>query len=214
MAQLEIVKKVKNAILYKDAKGELFVRIDNVRLSYPFVGSPSKDEDDNGNEKKNWRCVGMLPKSTHTDAKNLLKEVILDIIKKNDAKVPTSNWFLKDGDEADDENMHGHFLVSAADSKKRPKVRDERGIIMDEVDEIDQKFYGGCWAHLLIRPWYFSGKANNGKTYPKRVPANLVGVFFHKNDTPFGNGSIDDEDIWEGVKRDEDDGMDDDDSGL
>ena len=214
MAQLEIVKKVKNAILYKDQKGEFFVRIDNVRLSYPFIGSPSKDEDDNGNEKKNWRAVGMLPKATHTDAKNLLKEVITDLMKKNDAKVPTSNWFLKDDDEADDENMHGHFLVSAADSKKRPKVRDERGIIMDEVDEIDQKFYGGCWAHLLIRPWYFSGKANNGKTYPKRVPANLVGVFFHKNDAPFGQGSIDDEDIWEGVKRDDDDGMDDDDSGL
>jgi hypothetical protein len=52
MAALETVKTVKNAVLYKDASGQLLIRLDNVRLSYPFVGTPSDDEDDNGNKSK------------------------------------------------------------------------------------------------------------------------------------------------------------------
>lgn len=212
MAQMEIVKKVKNAILYKDAKGERFLRIDGIRMSYPFVGTPGEDEDENGNKKKNWRVVAMLPKDTHDEAKELVEKVIQAILKDNDnAKVKQDCLCLKDGDDSEDENMHGHWLVSAADSRKRPKVRDERGIIMDNIDEIDNKFIGGHWAHVFIRPWYFNGKAKNGKTYPKRVPANLVAISYYKKDTPFGSGNIDDEDVWEGVERDDSYGMSDDD---
>lgn len=215
MSQLTLVKEVKNGAVMKDAKGEIFFRIDRVRLSYPFLGTPSEDEDDNGNKKKSWRTVCMLKKSTHTEIKDELKAHIQKLIKDNEAKVPADKWFLTNGDDKEDEAMHGHFLVTASDSKKRPKVRDHKGQIMDDLEEIDDLFYGGCHASVLIRPWFFAGKAkDSSKTYPKRVSANLVGVmrWLSKEDEAFGSGRIDDDGAWGSTENevDNDDGMDDD----
>jgi len=215
MSQLTVVKEYKNGAMMKDAKGEVYFRVDKIRASYPFVGTPSKDEGEDGSERSNWRIVGMLPKATHTEIKDAMKQHILQLQKDNDAKVPADKWYLKNGDDSEDEAMHGHFLLSAADSKKRPKVRDRKGQVMDDIQKIDDTFYGGCWVSLLIRPWFFNGTARSStKKFPKRVSANLVGVMFYKDDTPFGSGRIDDDGAWGDTASDEDDGMDDGDDGL
>lgn len=209
MAQLEIVKQVSNCILYKDEKGQRFLRIDNVRLSYPFVGTPSSDEDDEGNKRPKWRLSAMLPKETHDAAKQLIEQVIQKIIKENDAKVSRDRWFLTDGDDKEAEEMQGHWLISASDGKVRPRCRDRKSHVMDDITKIDDTFYGGCWASVLIRPWYFDGKTKvSTKVYPKRVSAGLSGVMFMRDDKPFGSGRIDDSDAWGGVVDDDDnDGM-------
>lgn len=208
MAQLEIVKKVSNAILYKDASGQPFIRLDNVRLSFPFVGTPSEDENDDGQKQLKYRVVAMLPKETHVAAKDLCKEVIQKLIKENDAKVPTDKWFLSNGDDKEQDEMQGHWLVSASDGKIRPRARDRKGQLIDDVDKIDETFYGGCWASVLIRPWFFSGKAkNSSKTYPKRVSAGLSAVMFLRDDKPFGSGRVDDTDAWDDLMDGNDDGM-------
>lgn len=214
MTKLTLIKEVKNAKLYNDESGNPLIRIDNVRFSYPFVGTPSEDENDNGEKQKRWRIVAMLPKTTHVEAKNLCKEVIQALISKNEAKVPLDKWFLADGDSKEDAHMEGHWLVNAADPKNRPKARDQKGQVMDDIGKIDDKFYGGCWGHVLIRPWFFAGKAKNSpKTFPKRVSAGLNAVVFWKDDAPFGSGRIDDEDAWDGLPKGDDSsgGMDDED---
>lgn len=197
MAALTLVKEVKNAKLYKDAGGQPLIRIDGVRLSYPFLGTPSEDENDDGEKVKKWRVVGMMPKDTHQAAHDLIVSEIEKIIKANEAKVPKDKWFLADGDDKEGEEMADHWLVTASDGKIRPKCRDRKGQVIDDIDKIDEMFYGGCWGHLLIRPWFFGGKAkNSAKTYPKRVAAGLNGVVFFKDDKPFGSGRIDDEEAW------------------
>jgi len=206
MAKLSVVKQVKNATLYQDEGGNPFIRIDEVRASYPFLGTPSTDENDNGDKQKKWRIVLMLPKKTHVAAKDLVVEVIQRLMKEN-SSVPKDRWFIKNGDESDDENMHDHWLISASDGKYRPKCRDVNGQVMDDIDEIDGTFYGGCWVHGLIRPWFFDGKSKNSKKpLPKRVCAGISSVVFHEDDKPFGSGRIDDDDVWGN-----DDGMGDDD---
>lgn len=214
MSALETVKKVKNAVLLKDSTGQLFIRLDNCRFSYPFVGTKSEDKDEEtGKVRSNWRLTAMMPKTTHKEAKDLCKEVIQKLIADNESKVPGDKWFLTDGDEKEAEEMNGHFLISASDGKVPPKVRDRKGnqIERDEagVKKIDEMFYGGCWGSVLIRPWFFNGKAKgNPKTFPKRVSAGLVGVLFQKDDTPFGSGRVDETDAWAGaVAEGDDDGM-------
>lgn len=212
MANLTLVKKVKNAVLYHDAKGEPLIRLDCVRLSYPYVGTPSDEENDDGVKTKKWRVVAMLPKATHEAAKMLVEEEINKLIKKNESKVPKDKWFLTDGDEKEDETAEGHWLVAASDGKIRPKARDRQGNVMDDIDKIDETFYGGCWGHVLIRPWFFAGKSKKStKSYPKRVSAGLNAVVFFKDDKPFGSGRVDDGDAWDDAPVSEDDGMDDDD---
>lgn len=214
MSALTLVKKVKNAILYKDANDQYLIRLDGVRLSYPFVGTPSEEENDDGVKSKKWRVVAMLPKDTHEEAKALVEQVIRKLIKDNEAKVPGDKWFLTDGDEKEDEHAEGHWLVSASDGKIRPTARDQRGHVMDDIDAIDDKFYGGAWAHVLIRPWFFSGKTKKStKTYPKRVSAGLNGIVFFKDDKPFGSGRIDDSDAWGGLPEGGDDDFNDDEDG-
>lgn len=83
-----IVKKVANAVLYSDGT----IRIDNVRFSYPHIDAPYESEDDNGDKKSSYSITGMMPKATHTEAKNLLKEVTQGLLTKNDVKVGTGFW--------------------------------------------------------------------------------------------------------------------------
>lgn len=202
MARLELVKKVKNGALYQDENGNPYLRMEGCRASYPFLGTPSADENDNGDTSKKWRIVFMLPKKTHAEVKELIVDQINKLIKTN-AQVPKDRWCIKNGDDMEDENMHGHWLVSASDGRYRPKVRDEDNQIMDDIDEIDSKFYGGCWVHGLIRLWFFDGKSKSSKKpLPKRVCAGLNSVVFFEDDKPFGSGRVDDGDVWG-----DDDGM-------
>jgi len=197
MAKLSPVKHVENATLYQDQDGNPYIRIDAVRASYPYLGTPSEDENDNGDKTKKWRIVGMLPKKTHGEAKELVVEIIQRLMKEAGASVPKDRWFIKNGDDSDDENMHGHWLIAASDGKYRPKCRDENGQVIDDITEIDDTFYGGCWVNLLIRPWYFDGKSRNSKKpLPKRLCAGINSVVFVKDDKPFGAGRVDDDDVW------------------
>lgn len=219
MAALTELKRVKHAVLYEDPSSKTkCILLENVRLSYPFVGTPGEDEDDNGNTKSAYRLVAMLPKSTHTDAKEMVKALIKELMAANDVKVPTEMWFLADGDAEKYEDkkyeaFHGHWLVSAKDAQRRPTARNRKGEVMDDIKKIDDTFFGGVWANVMIRPWYFSGKTkSSAKTYPKRVLAGLQSLQHHHDDKPFGNGRIDDSDVY-GAVDGAGDGMDDDDDG-
>lgn len=220
MAALKEIKRVKNAIMFQDeASGVKTILLQNVRLSFPFVGKPGVDENETGEKKESWRLMAMLPKATHEEAKNLVKELILELMTKNEVKVPKENWCLTDGDsdkysEKKYEDMHGHFLVSAKDGQRRPTVRNQKAEVVDDIAKIDNMIYGGCWAHVMIRPWYFNGTTKNSKkTYPKRMLAGLNSLQFVKDDKPFGQGRIDDSDVYSSVDG-AGNGMDDDDDGI
>lgn len=223
MSAMEIVKKVKHATLMKDASGQEFIRIDCVRFSFPFFGEKRTTTDEKtGKTRSSWQGVAMLDKNTHKEAKALIVEVIEKLIAKNEAKVPKDKWFITNGDDKEGEEMQGQFLVSFAEGKNPPAIRDNRGQKMERdeagMEKIDDMFFGGSWGHILIRPWYFNGVAKgDSQKYPKRISAGFAGAFFWKNDTPFGAGRIDDTDAWGGVPTegaDGDDGMGGDDDDI
>jgi len=210
--ELTLVKEVPNMKLYKDKNGNRHFRLEGVRLSYPFFGTPGKNENDNGEEQLKYSCKAMLPKETHQEAYDLLQQVCQKMQSENEVKIRREHLFISDGDDGEKEEMHGHWVVSIS-SYRRPRVRNRRGQVMDDIAAIDDMFYGGCWAHLLFSPWYFNGKSKKStKTYPKRICGDLESAFFMKDDEAFGNGRIDDRDAWEGVVEDDGgDGMGDDD---
>lgn len=212
MAEMKEIKRVKNAILYHDKNDQPLIRIDKCRLSYAFIGTPSDEENDEGVKSKRWRSNFLLPKKTHKEAHALVEKVIEDLIAENKAKVGADKRFLSDGDEKEDEHSQDHWIIVAADGKIRPKARNRRGEVMDDVDAIDKMFYSGAWAHVLIRPWFFAGKTKSStKTFPKRVSAGLNGVVFFEDDTPFGSGRIDDSDAWDDLPESDQAGDDDED---
>lgn len=212
MAERTILTKVTNAVLYSDGA----IRIDNGRCSYPHIGTPMKNERDNGNSALTFGVDLMLPKATHTAAKDLVKQCIEKLLREKDDKVGQSFWFLKDGDKlADDaaengkdrEILRGHWIIRAADTR-RPSARNRKGDVLTP-EQADNEFYGGMWGNILIRPWHFNGKGKDGKTYPKRVGANFLAIQKIRDDKAFGEGRISDEGVFESVE-DGDDGFEDD----
>lgn len=218
MARLELLKTVKNAKLFTDGTQKL-VLIEKVRISFPAIGRMKEETGDDGNITRKFKASAMLPFETHEEAKNLFNEVVSDLLKVNEAKVDPANRCIKShGDEAEREEYIGHWVISASETR-RPAARDEKGrlyldpkMVVDGSDteaalnQIDEVFYGGVWVNILLRPWYFSGKVKGkAKTYPKRICSGLTAIQFYKDDTPFGNGRIDDADVW-GSADDEDDG--------
>lgn len=237
MAALKETGKGKNFVLYTDGENDL-VLLKNVRFSFPHYGAKHRQEDkETGKVRNTWGGVAMLPKKTHEVARDELAGIIKRLLEKNEAKVPADKRFLKDGDdeEADiPEEYKGHWTVSFSESADpgksgrapvRPPVRNEFGKLMIDperghdadyvrqaVEAIDEKFYGGCWGNVLVRPWYFNGKANNGETYPKRILCGYAGVQLIKtpagcDDKPFGNGRIDSSGAAWDTSDDDDDGL-------
>lgn len=196
MAALETIKTGKNFIVYKSGDQKL-IKIEGVRFSYPHFGVKKVDESDDGSKKESWGGVAMLPKATHVEAKDAFKELMDELMAANEVKIPPEYRCIKNGDDKEDENMAGHWLITFNDSQRRPAVRDQKGGLMIDEHAIDEKLYGGCWGSVLLRPWYFNGKAKNStKTFPKRICCGFTGVQFLKDDKPFGNGRIDDSEAW------------------
>lgn len=196
MASLEKIKQGPNFIVYKSGDQKL-IKIENVRFSYPHFGAKRVDEDENGNKKENWGGVALLSKEEHVDAKKAFDELMKDLMVANEVKIPAEFRCLKDGDERDDEHAQGHWTISFSDSNRRPAVRDQRAALMTDETAIDDKFYGGCYGSVLLRPWYFNGQAKGkSKSYPKRICCGFTGVQFLRDGEPFGNGRINDDDAW------------------
>lgn len=226
MAALILLKEVENAKLFQDGKdGPKLVYIENVRLSFPAIGHMKEDEDENGNTRKAYKGVPMLPKATHVEAKNLFVEVMNELMATNEVKIPPEYRCIKNGDDTDREEYQGHWVISCSESR-RPAARDRKGNLYldpkkitdgDEVeavlDKIDEIFHGGVYVNILIRPWYFNGTTKKStKKFPKRICAGLTGIQFYKDGPSFGQGRIDDSGVWGSV--DGDNGDDDGDDGL
>jgi CBS domain-containing protein len=96
--------------------------------------------------------------------------------------------FLRNGDTMGRAEFKGMYVLSASESN-RPHLRDRRAAKV-EPENADQMFYGGCWANVLVRPWW-----QNHQKYGKRVNAGLAAVQFLRDDEPFGEGRISDDDV-------------------
>lgn len=220
MAALVKHKEGKNFIVYKSGEDYL-IKIENVRFSYPHFGARQEQENESGTKELSWGGVAMLPKETHEEAKAQFDKILTHLLKKNGtttngvtvpAKVEPQNRCVKDGDDKEDPNMGGHWLITfkEKDASRRPGVRTAQGGVMTDEAKIDEMFFGGVYGSVLLRPWYFNGKSKKAnKTYPKRLCCGFTGVQFLRTGEAFGQGRIDDTEAWGGAT--EGDGMDDDD---
>lgn len=183
-----IIRKLKNG---SEVIGALYeggiIKILNVRASYPHLDKPYAGDD--GGEPK-FSIVGLADKGTHQSVKEACVEVIEDLKKANkNAKVAKDKLFIKNGDDSDKEEYEGMWTISARETK-RPKVRDGNGDLL-EVDEIADTIYAGCYVDIIIRPWF------QDNAFGKRCNANLLSVKFRADGEQFGEGRIDDDELWD-----------------
>lgn len=185
-------------ILYSD--GTIFVEW--VRFSYPHVVNPkafandSDDDDDDGerrkSSKKTFSVTGMLGKRTHAAAIELIEGRIAKMLKEHKIKkLKADKLFLRDGDQAEQEEYEDHMTISAREVN-RPPLRNVDGSKLDMTNKkhralADRLFVGGHWGSLLIRPWFQNNK------WGKRINAGLASAQFLMTDETFGEGRLSEE---------------------
>lgn len=208
-----ITKRVVNAVLFSDGT----IRVDNLRFSYPYVGKPRKNVDDNGVESEAYQNTGLANKKTHREAKDLIVSEMNRLLKEHKIeKLAANKKFIKDGDQMDRPENEGMWVISAREqnppglrgNKKDPETGKPVRLTPAQAMKM---FYGGCWGSMVIRPWFQSNK------YGKRLNAGLVAVQFLKDDEPFGEGRISDDDVddsFEATETDDAGGREDDDDSL
>lgn len=226
----ETRKAVERKILRKvDGVGAVFsdgaIRLDNVRLSYPWVGKPQKNTSDTGVETYSYGLTAMLPKPTHREAMKMCDEAIKALEKQMTAKgkgkagapfkYQAARKFIKNGDAKDEDGQfingkdnpeyREHWLVNAR-SPDQPQLRGNgidpnTGKVQRLTPEQAQKmFYGGCFATVLIRPW------PQDNQYGIRANAELLAVQFRSKGEAFGGARrLDEDDIDDSLEAVNDD---------
>lgn len=223
MASLKLLKSGKNFKVFENNAGVKHILIENVRCSFLHAGRMGEDEGEDGTITKKYKCTPMLTKTDHVEAKNAFVEIMNELMNDNKVKIPPEYRCIKNGDDSEREEYQNHWYIAASEGKNRPIARARSGALIldpekikggDELeaalDRIDEIFYGGVTANVLLRPWFFNGKAKGKtKTYPKRICCGFVGIQHVSNTPSFGQGRIDDTGVWGAVE-----GADEDDDGL
>jgi hypothetical protein len=206
------------------------IRLDNVRVSYPWVGKAQKNvNDDTGVETESYGLTAMLPKSTHLEAMKMCRTAVEGLEKQMTAKgkgkggkpykYPASKKFIKNGDAKDEDGeslfannpeYEGHFLVNARSPdqpqmrgrKKDPETGKPERLTAAQALRL---IYGGSICTVLIRPWPQDNK------YGIRANAELLAVQWKAKGEPFGTQRrLDEQDIDDSLDVDDDDGLSDD----
>lgn len=203
MAKLEEVKSGKNYVLYKGG----IMLLKNVRVSYPHLDKPYAGKDAKEGTIPKFGIVSMLSNKDHAEAKKEIEGVIAGMLKeKKLSKMPPKDKFYRNGDDEKEDVYTDHWIVSARE-ERQPAIRNRRGELVTDPRKIADLIAGGYWCNVLIRPWF------QDNSYGQKINAGLVAVQHVKDDETFGEGRIDDSDVFDSLD-DEDggNGMDDNDA--
>lgn len=183
-----LLRKVAGGKVYQ---GNIFM-LENVRLSYAHLDKPYAGTSDDGTPAQpSFSVTCIMDKKTSAGIKDELVKAFQQIKKDNkDAKVAKDKLCLRDGDDADKEEYEGAWTLNARE-KRRPKVRDINGELLESELDIANEVYSGCYANVLIRLWFQDNK------FGKRINANLVSVRKKADGEQFGEGGIDDEGLYD-----------------
>lgn len=179
------------------------IYLSNVRLSFPHLAEPQKQQGENG-ERISYNCEFILPPSDPgfakfwevvnkmalekwgADAAKILQMVQTDRKKRcygaGEEKVNQKTFQPYDG-------YAGHVFITAGRNTMPQIIGPDGQAIPAEntmaCQAIARKMYGGCYVNAAIKPWLQENKHGRG------VRCDLVAVQFFADGTPFGEGAVD-----------------------
>jgi len=128
------------------------------RLSYPNVLEPTSFQ---GSDPK-YSCSILFDKEDDATEEIIakLEEMQEEAIKAVfQGKLPRNfdRWGIVDGDDLEDTNMHGHWVVKASNKKKPATVDVDKNPVIDASE-----VYGGCFGRLNIAAKSYQPSATQG----------------------------------------------------
>ena len=183
-------------------KGNGRYLLKNVRLSFPYLFEPDEQEGEDGKVKKSFRVTLLLPKATHKPVAQKIARIISEMCEEEygSSKLAADRKFLRDGDESDVEDHHGHWTVTVRETRKPILVDRDR----QPTSEDDELLYSGAWANVVIRPWAQNGKSMKKKNkFGKRINAGFdIVQFVDHDDNLAGNARPDVDEVLDELDDD------------
>lgn len=182
------------------------IHLGNVRLSFPHIAEPQKQQGDSGERvtynaefiltpdhpgwAKFWQVVNAKAAEKWKDKAPQVIQMVNGDRKKRcygsgQEKVNSKTFKVYDGYE-------GMVYIGAQRQQKdgMPQIIDAQGQAIDPANTmacqaLARKLYGGCYVNAAIKPWFQENKHGYG------IRCELVAVQFFADGTPFGEGNID-----------------------
>lgn len=179
--------------------------LSDVRLSFPHLVEPQKQKNElTGAERTSWNAEFIMP-DNHAGYQQFMtrytalaqekwKEhygAIMQMIhgdRKSRCYGSGSEKINKKTMQVYDGYVGGMFITAGRDSQ--PQIIQADGSPIDPTNsmayqQLTRKMYGGCRVNAAVKPWLQDNKHGRG------VRCDLVAVQFARDDTPFGEGSVD-----------------------
>lgn len=190
------------------------VMLSNVRLSFPHLSEPQKDQTNDGKFRVSYNAEFILEKD-HPGFQQFMARVsemaadkwkehannIIALINK-DRKLRCYGDGSEKVNKKTFEPYNGYennvYITAGATTimdspdgvAKRPQIIQADGSAVDPMNtmaynQLTRQMYGGCRVNAAVKPWLQENKHGRG------VRCDLIAVQFFKDDEPFGAGSED-----------------------
>jgi hypothetical protein len=179
------------------------VLLSNVRLSFPHLAEPQRQQGESG-ERISYNAEFILTPNdpawvkfmqvVQTLAAEKWKEHAGNVLQmvQQDRKKRCFGWGQEKVNQKTFQVYDGYegnvFITAGRD--KMPQMIDANGQAVDPANTmacqaVARKMYGGCYVNAAIKPWLQENKHGRG------IRCDLVAVQFFADGTPFGEGAID-----------------------
>lgn len=163
-------------------KDNNFIKLNDVRLSYPSIFQPKVWANSNATAK--YEATFILDKVKHLKEINAINNRIDELVKLekiNRNKIKEDHLCLKDGDLTDKEEYKNAFTLKTKTGRKFPIVNKDAETLVTAEEGL---FYGGCYVSAYIDLWCYTNPAIG-------IGANLKSIQFRKHGEPFDGGEQD-----------------------
>lgn len=173
----------------------------NVTLAFPSLFEKKVFGGGDDLSKGKYEASFLIDKETQNDQYEKVKKAIQELMAENKKKVPSANWFLKDGDDVSYDGFEGKYSIKSSTKYKPTCVtKDKLRVVADEREAIDDNtivapdmFYAGCVVNAKINLWI------QDNAYGKKVNASLLGVQFVKDGKRYEGKKVADIDDFEDI---------------
>lgn len=209
------MKKQEYVVVLKDSPA------DPVRLSYPHLFVPKKDEKEgkarwgadfilkkNGENHKKVHAAIISKLKTLFPGKTVkIKEKEKPLIQGTEGTFILNGICLKDGADKEDDGYGPDtvyvssgrpVLKKTGEAMPSPQVRSKANQLLNGGENHKDTPFGGCYVHGSVEI-YFSDHPKGGK----RACADLRAVMYSRYGEPFGSGPVDTSGDFEGLATDE-----------
>lgn len=179
------------------AKERTYIKTPMFRGSFVYLIKARSQERDDGSTSEKFSIFIPLPKAA-ASTKQCIKELLAAVQAASAEKHGTAltpkqlkSFPIKDGDDMENDQFHGHWCINAAANFK-PNVVDINGEELLTENEV----YSGAWYKVMLSVWAWTSKKGG-----KGVSINVHSAVKLKDDDKFGGGSKAADDFADDIKQ-------------